>query len=186
MENNIETGSMNQDILAGKWKQMRGELKTWWGKLTDDDVDRIGGQKDKLIGLLQERYGYTREQAEQEIERRLQEYGDKTGGAVASMSAKARELGSTAARKANEAAPVIGEKMKSLANVIREKAPREGKIGTTATKVAGGLESASYYLQEKKFDHLGEDFRGLVRRYPLQSLLVGLGLGFLLAGRKKK
>jgi uncharacterized protein YjbJ (UPF0337 family) len=177
---------MNQDILAGKWKQMRGELKTWWGKLTDDDVDRIGGQKDKLIGLLQERYGYAHEQAEQEVERRLQEYGDKTGGAVASMSAKARELGATAAKKANEAAPVIGEKMKSLASAIRGKAPHEGKIGTTATKVAGGLESASYYLQEKKFDHLGEDFRGLVRRYPLQSLLIGLGLGFLLAGRKKK
>ena len=186
MENNIEPNPMNHDILAGKWKQMRGELKTWWGKLTDDDVDRIGGQKDKLIGLIQERYGYTREQAEQEIERHFQEYGDKTGGAVAAMSAKARELGSTAARKANEGAPLIGEKMKSLANVIREKAPREGKIGTAATRVAGGLESASDYLQEKKFDHLGEDFRGLVRRYPLQTLLVGLGLGFLLAGRKKK
>ena len=186
MENNIETNPMNHDILAGKWKQMRGELKTWWGTLTDDDVDRIGGQKDKLIGLLQERYGYTRAQAEQEIERRLQEYGDKTGGAVASMSAKARELGATAAKKANEAAPVIGEKMKSLAGVIREKAPREGKIGTTATKVAGGLESASHYLQEKKFDHLGEDFRGLVRRHPLRSLLIGLGLGFLLAGRNRK
>jgi uncharacterized protein YjbJ (UPF0337 family) len=186
MENNIEINPMNQDILAGKWKQMRGELKTWWGKLTDDDVDRIGGQKDKLVGLIQERYGYTREQAEQEIERRLQEYGDKTGGAVARISARAREFGATAAKKANEAAPVIGEKMKSLADVIRGKAPREGKIGTTATKVAGGLESASHYLEEKKFDHLGEDFRGLVRRYPLRSLLIGLGLGFLLAGRNRK
>ena len=88
MENNIENGYMNQDILAGKWKQIRGELKTWWRELTDDDVDRIGGQKDKLIGLLQERYGYTREQAEQEIERRLQEYGDKIDGSVASMSAR--------------------------------------------------------------------------------------------------
>ena len=127
MENNIEINPMNQDILAGKWKQMRGELKTWWGKLTDDDVDRIGGQKDKLVGLIQERYGYTREQAEQEIERRLQEYGDKTGGAVARISARAREFGATAAKKANEAAPVIGEKVKSLADVIREKTPREGK-----------------------------------------------------------
>jgi uncharacterized protein YjbJ (UPF0337 family) len=186
MENNIETNPMNQDILSGKWKQMRGDLKTWWGKLTDDDFDRIGGQKDKLVGLIQERYGYTREQAEQEIERRLQEYSDKTGGAVGRMSVKAREFGATAAKRANEAAPAIGERIKSLANVIRGKAPREGKIGTTATKVAGGLESASNYLQEKKFDHLGEDFRGLVRRYPLQSLLVGLGLGFLLARRSKK
>jgi uncharacterized protein YjbJ (UPF0337 family) len=172
-------------MLAGKWKQMRGELKTWWGKLTDDDLDTIGGQKDKLVGLIQGRYGYTREQAEQEIERRLQEYGDNASGAVAGMSAKAREFGATAANKANEAAPVIGGKMKSLASAIREKAPREGKIGATATKVAGGLESASNYLQEKKFDYLGEDVRGLVRRYPLRSILVGLGLGFLLAGRRK-
>ena len=183
MENNIETNPMNQDILAGKWKQMRGELKTWWGKLTDDDFDRISGQKDKLIGLIQERYGYAREQAEQEVERRLEEYGDKTGGAVASMSAKARELGSTAAKKANEAAPVIGEKMKSLASAIREKAPR---LVTNAAKVADGLESASNYLQERKLEHLREDFRGLVRRYPVRSLLIGLGLGFLLAGRNRK
>ena len=186
MENNIESNPINRDILAGKWKQMRGEIKTWWGKLTDDDFERIGGQKDKLVGLIQERYGYTREQAEQEIERRLQEYGDKTGGAVARISARAREFGATAAKKVNEAAPVIGEKVKSLADVIRGKAPREGKIGTTATKVAGGLESASHYLEEKKFDHLGEDLRGLVRRYPLRSLLIGLGLGFLLVGRKRK
>jgi uncharacterized protein YjbJ (UPF0337 family) len=183
MENNIETNPMNQDILAGKWKQMRGELKTWWGKLTDDDFDRISGQKDKLVGLIQERYGYTREQAEQEVERRLQEYGAKTDGAVAGMSAKAREFGATAAKKANETAPVIGEKMKSLASVIREKAPR---LATSASKVADGLESASNYLQEKKFEHLGEDFKGLVRRYPLRSLLIGLGLGFLLVGRKRK
>ena len=186
MENNIESNSVNQDILAGKWRQMRGDLKTWWGKLTDDDFERIGGQKDKLMGLLQERYGYTREHAEQEIERRFQEYSDKAGGGFATMSAKAREFGATATQKANQAAPVIGEKMKSLANVIREKAPREGSVGTTATKVAAGLESASDYLQEKKFGHLKEDFRGLVRRYPLRSLLIGLGLGFLLAGRNRK
>ena len=42
---------MNEDILAGQWKEMRGELKSWWGKLTDDDFEWIGGQKDKLIGL---------------------------------------------------------------------------------------------------------------------------------------
>jgi uncharacterized protein YjbJ (UPF0337 family) len=186
MENNIETNPMNQDILAGKWKQIRGELKTWWGKLTDDDVDTIGGQKDKLTGLLQEKYGYTLEQAEQEIERRFQEYGDKTAGILANVSAKAQELGATAAKKANEAAPLVGEKMASLATAMRERAPREGTLGTATTKVADGLESASHYLQERKFDHLGEDFRGLVRRYPLQSILVGLGLGFLLAGRNRK
>jgi len=70
---------MNEDIFAGQWKQMRGELKSWWGKLTDDDLDKIGGQKDKLIGLVQEKYGYARDHAEQEVERRFKEFGDKTG-----------------------------------------------------------------------------------------------------------
>jgi uncharacterized protein YjbJ (UPF0337 family) len=42
---------MNEDVFAGQWKQMRGELRTWWGKLTDDDITWIAGQKDKLIGL---------------------------------------------------------------------------------------------------------------------------------------
>ena len=147
---------------------------------------RIGGEKDKLCGLIPGRYGYTREQAQQEIERRLQEYSDKASGGFATMSAKAREFGATATQKANQAAPIIGEKMKSLATVIREKAPREGSVGTTATKVAGGLESASHYLQDKRFDHLGEDLRGLVRRYPFRSLMIGLGLGFFLTGRNKK
>jgi uncharacterized protein YjbJ (UPF0337 family) len=186
MENDIQNTAVNRDVLAGRWKQMRGELKKWWGKLTDDDLDRIGGQKDKLVGVLQEKYGYTREQAAEEAERHLEEYGEKAAGTIAGMTAKARELGSTAARKANEAAPVLGEKMESLATRIREKAPHEGRLGTTATKVAGGLESASCYLREKKFEHLGQDLKGLVRRYPLQSLLVGLGLGFLLAGRSHR
>ena len=60
---------MNEDIFAGQWKQMRGDLKSWWGKLADDELDLIGGHKDKLIGLVQERYGYARDQAEHEVER---------------------------------------------------------------------------------------------------------------------
>lgn len=60
---------MNDDILEGKWKQLRGEFKQWWGKLTDDDLDQISGERDKLIGKLQERYGYSKQQAEQEVNR---------------------------------------------------------------------------------------------------------------------
>lgn len=65
---------MNDDILAGKWKQIRGQVKDWWGKLTDDDLNRIEGKRDVLVGLLQERYGYTRMQADEEVARRLKEY----------------------------------------------------------------------------------------------------------------
>jgi uncharacterized protein YjbJ (UPF0337 family) len=176
---------MNEDVFAGQWKQMRGELKSWWGKLADDDLDRIGGQKDKLIGLVQEKYGYTRDYAEQEVERRFKEYGNRTGGVVENVTTKAQELSSTAVNKANEAATVVGEKLESLANVIREKAPREGSVATAATTVVDGLESAGSYLRQKKFDHLANDVTELVRTYPVQSLLIGVGIGYLLARRTR-
>ena len=58
---------MNKDILKGKWMQIRGDVKKNWGKLTDDDLSQIDGDRDKLVGRLQERYGYSREKAEQEV-----------------------------------------------------------------------------------------------------------------------
>jgi len=67
---------MNADVLAGKWKQVQGEVKKQWGKLTDDDLVIVEGQKDKLVGLVQERYGYAREQAEREVDQFLQKYSD--------------------------------------------------------------------------------------------------------------
>jgi len=65
---------MNKDVFEGKWKQIRGEAKVWWGKLTDDDLDQTAGEFEKFVGVLQERYGYSREQAEEEIEKRVNEY----------------------------------------------------------------------------------------------------------------
>jgi len=65
---------MNKDIFEGQWKQIRGEAKGWWGKLTDDDLDRAAGKFDVLAGLLQEKYGYTRQRAEEEIDQRVTKY----------------------------------------------------------------------------------------------------------------
>jgi uncharacterized protein YjbJ (UPF0337 family) len=61
---------MNQNIFDGKWKQMRGQAKVWWGKLTDDDLEKVGGKLDRLVGVLQEKYGYTQQQAEDEVKKR--------------------------------------------------------------------------------------------------------------------
>ena len=58
---------MNKDILQGKWKQIRGEVKKQWGKLTDDEVDRMEGSADKLAGSLQERYGFGTEEAKEKV-----------------------------------------------------------------------------------------------------------------------
>ena len=59
---------MNEDILKGKWRQIKGEVKSRWGKLTDDDVDRVEGDAEKLIGRVQERYGYQRDEAKREVD----------------------------------------------------------------------------------------------------------------------
>ena len=63
---------MNQDVFEGKWKEMRGQVKEWWGKLTDDDLELVSGKADQMIGLLQQKYGYTKEHAEEEFNRRLE------------------------------------------------------------------------------------------------------------------
>ena len=59
---------MNPDILKGRWRQVRGEIRKRWGKLTDNDILEIEGHLDKMIGKLQERYGLKREDAEKQID----------------------------------------------------------------------------------------------------------------------
>lgn len=59
---------MNWTQIEGKWKQLKGDLKSTWGKLTDDDVTAIAGRKDKLLGILEERYGIAREEAEKQAD----------------------------------------------------------------------------------------------------------------------
>jgi uncharacterized protein YjbJ (UPF0337 family) len=67
---------MNEDILKGKWRQIKGEVQSRWGKLTDDDMDRAEGDAEKLIGRVQERYGYQRDQAQREVDDFLRNHKD--------------------------------------------------------------------------------------------------------------
>ena len=60
--------AMNSDIIKGKWNQFKGEAKKQWGQLTDDEWDQIAGERDKLVGKLQEHYGWSRQQAEREAD----------------------------------------------------------------------------------------------------------------------
>jgi uncharacterized protein YjbJ (UPF0337 family) len=59
---------MNWDQIAGNWKQVKGTVKEKWGKLTDGDLTTIAGKRDQLAGLLQERYGYEKDQAEKALD----------------------------------------------------------------------------------------------------------------------
>ena len=64
---------MNWDQIQGKWKQLKGEIQSRWGKLTDDEIDWIDGNREKLVGKLQEKYGYAKEEAEREADEFMNE-----------------------------------------------------------------------------------------------------------------
>ena len=145
---------MNEDVFTGRWKEMRGTLRSWWGNLTDDDLEWIGGQKDRLVGLVQQKYGYTFDQAQNEVDRRLGGYDGSTLGSKAQYaSAKLNEIGQTAAEKAREARSAISNRM----------------------------EKATSYWHENEFNDMADDVVALVRRYPIPVLLIALGIGYALA-----
>ena len=58
---------MNKDILSGNWKQIKGKVRSKWGKLTDDEIDVIGGKREELVGKIQDRYGLEKDKAEEEV-----------------------------------------------------------------------------------------------------------------------
>jgi len=60
---------MNWDRIEGNWKQFSGKVKEKWGQLTDDDLTKINGRRDQLEGLLQQRYGYAKDKAKEEVDR---------------------------------------------------------------------------------------------------------------------
>jgi uncharacterized protein YjbJ (UPF0337 family) len=60
--------AMNWETVKGRWTQLRGAARKQWGKLTDDDVDLVAGERDKLVGKIQERYGYAKDRAEHAID----------------------------------------------------------------------------------------------------------------------
>jgi uncharacterized protein YjbJ (UPF0337 family) len=171
---------VNTDTFEGQWRQMRGELRSWWGKLSENDFERIAGKKDRLIGLLQEKYGYTREAAQQEVDRRFREYDERTRTSTSTQKSGKTGEGMSDSGAAQPIA-AVGEKIGSLADVIREKAPHEGTVGTAATAVAEKLDVAGSYLQEKDLNHVLGDVSSMIRRYPVPALLIGLGIGYLLA-----
>ena len=58
---------MNEDTLKGQWLQLKGKVREQWGKLTDDDLDVIAGRREELAGMIQERYGVARDEADKQV-----------------------------------------------------------------------------------------------------------------------
>lgn len=64
---------MNEDILKGKWKEFKGSVKEKWGNLTDDDVTEVEGKTEKLVGILQKKYGYSKDKAQEEYNKFMED-----------------------------------------------------------------------------------------------------------------
>jgi len=151
---------------------------------------------------LQEKYGYAKDMALREVERRFQEYSGGNAGqeiknaaydisqsaanAYEGAKTRAQELSTAAAEKVGGATKAVGEKMSSLAGTLRGSAPQEGTIGSAAQTVANQLDNAGSYLQDNTFENMARDVTGLIRRYPIQSLLIGVGIGYLFSRRSER
>ena len=93
---------------------------------------------------------------------------------------KVAEVGDAAASKVDSAMTATGEQMSTLAQTVRENAP-EGKVGEVASKAADALDRGGEYLQVADLQMVRGDLERVIREHPIESLLVGVGLGYLVA-----
>jgi phage-related protein len=107
--------------------------------------------------------------------------GEKAREAVAGAQHMAGNVASNLGHKAEDATSAVGGGMKNLAGQVRDHGPREGMLGSATSAVADTLERGGKYLQEEGLSGIGEDLTALIRRNPIPALLVGIGVGFLLA-----
>jgi len=119
-------------------------------------------------------------------------FGEQAKDKASDVTNKAKDIGSAATQKVGEAANYVGKKaddatcamgagMKSAADTIRENAPDKGILGSASSAVASTLEQGGRYLEEQGLSGIGSDMTNLIRRNPIPAVLIGVGVGFLMA-----
>jgi len=106
---------------------------------------------------------------------------DKASEFASQAADKASDVASKAGEKADNAAASVGGGLKSLAGSVRENAPHSGMLGTASEKVAETLESGGRYLEDKGLSGMADDVAGLIKRNPIPAVLIGIGIGYLIA-----
>jgi len=115
-----------------------------------------------------------------------QQASDAAGSAtvrerVEDVKERAQQIGAQAAEKADAATTTVGNKMTDAAEALRQHAPESGRAGEVADKAADTLERAGSYLQQQDLSGMRSDLEQIIRKHPVEALLVGFGVGFLLA-----
>jgi hypothetical protein len=124
--------------------------------------------------------------------RREESFTDKAKDAAGNVIDKAKQAASTVAEKAKDVAGAVGDKadttvssvgsgMQSLAGTIRDKGPSSGVLGGAASGVASALDTSGRYLEEQGLSGIADDMTNLIRRHPIPAVLIGVGVGYLLA-----
>jgi len=106
---------------------------------------------------------------------------DKAGDFAQRAGEKASDFAHQAGERADSAASSVGSGMKNLAGTVREHTPNSGMLGTASEKVAEGLEAGGKYLEDKGLSGVGDDIAGLIKRNPIPAVLIGIGIGYLIA-----
>jgi uncharacterized protein YjbJ (UPF0337 family) len=129
---------------------------------------------------------------EREIEHKAENLKDQAQGTIENVKDKvqdvagdvkdrAQQVSSQVADRADAATTTVGEQMSNMAQTIRDKAPTSGPVADAADTAAHTLERAGSYLQQQDLGDIRADLEGIIRRHPMESLLIGLGIGYLLA-----
>jgi len=106
---------------------------------------------------------------------------DKAKQAASSVAEKAKDVASAVGDRADTAVSSVGSGMQSLAGTLRDKGPSGGMLGGAASGVASALESSGKYLEEQGLSGIADDMTTMIRRHPIPAVLIGIGVGYLLA-----
>lgn len=118
------------------------------------------------------------QQAASAVGQKAQDLSQKAQEAAAQVGHKAQEAASAVAEKTDDALSSVGERMTSLAGTLRERVPQEGMLGSAAATMADQLQSGGHYLQEHGLQEITNDLAAVIRRHPVQSVFIALGVGF--------
>jgi uncharacterized protein YjbJ (UPF0337 family) len=164
----------NWDEIESNWKQLKGEAKQQWSKLTDEDVELVKGKYDELLGLIQKRYGHAREQAEREINdwaKRLKSTDIATE--VMALRDEVAKLSASFGELVRQQAAATGKQFRGALDDARE------RIGNSAADAEACVHSA------------GAELEASIKRNPLPAVMVAMVAGLILGmlgmlGREKK
>jgi len=107
--------------------------------------------------------------------------GDRAKDVAAAMSHQAEGAANFIGQKADSTTAAVGEGLRSMGNTLREKTPKSGVLGEASAAVADTLESSGRYIQEEGVKGMAGDLTNMIRKNPLPAVLIGVGIGFLLA-----